>query len=369
MRTKTSKRKNQDDKVLKKTKEINKENVKLDENTQNSQSKFNNSQKNESITIMQQNTGNSGEDDNLKNTREEVSEILQNEAREVNLKTEEVPENETDVDNSTKENVENNKDVKNEKSYTNYEEDNLDDKEDKPNVKKEKSNSEKDNSKNEESGTFNSNDLIIKVQKEITEKSEAVLDINNPKISEYIKKPEINDEIPSRITREEGLLLCKNTDNLRNKASTLFYRALADMLPTNIDYKKTANLACQIEKYLYETGKLNDFKLVRSKYLNLKNKTNDLAERIYSGELTPERFIEMTIEEMKSESLKEEEARYAKKALYDSTMPKLEAETDIFQCSRCKQRKCSYRQLQTRSADEPMTTFVKCVCGHAWKFS
>lgn len=35
-----------------------------------------------------------------------------------------------------------------------------------------------------------------------------------------------------------------------------------------------------------------------------------------------------------------------------------EAETDAFQCGRCKQRKTRYRQAQTRSADEPMTTFV-----------
>jgi transcription elongation factor S-II len=32
-----------------------------------------------------------------------------------------------------------------------------------------------------------------------------------------------------------------------------------------------------------------------------------------------------------------------------------QAETEAFQCSRCKQRKCRYRQAQTRSADEPMT--------------
>ena len=33
----------------------------------------------------------------------------------------------------------------------------------------------------------------------------------------------------------------------------------------------------------------------------------------------------------------------------------VQAETDAFQCGRCKQRKCRYRQAQTRSADEPMT--------------
>ena len=30
--------------------------------------------------------------------------------------------------------------------------------------------------------------------------------------------------------------------------------------------------------------------------------------------------------------------------------------------------KCTYYQLQTRSADEPMTTFVTCInCGNRWK--
>jgi transcription elongation factor S-II len=40
----------------------------------------------------------------------------------------------------------------------------------------------------------------------------------------------------------------------------------------------------------------------------------------------------------------------------------------IFQCSRCKMRTTTYYQLQTRSADEPMTTFVTCLnCNKRWK--
>ena len=43
--------------------------------------------------------------------------------------------------------------------------------------------------------------------------------------------------------------------------------------------------------------------------------------------------------------------------------------TDEFTCMRCKKNKTSYYQLQTRSADEPMTTFVRCInCGNRWKF-
>ena len=49
--------------------------------------------------------------------------------------------------------------------------------------------------------------------------------------------------------------------------------------------------------------------------------------------------------------------------------PKIEASTDDFQCSKCKSKKCTFYQLQTRSADEPMTTFVTCLnCGNRWKF-
>jgi len=43
--------------------------------------------------------------------------------------------------------------------------------------------------------------------------------------------------------------------------------------------------------------------------------------------------------------------------------------TTIYTCGSCKKNKCSYYQLQTRSCDEPMTTFVTCLnCGNKWKF-
>ena len=45
------------------------------------------------------------------------------------------------------------------------------------------------------------------------------------------------------------------------------------------------------------------------------------------------------------------------------------ATTDIFQCKKCKKNRCTVHQMQTRSADEPMTTFVTCVvCNNTWKF-
>lgn len=41
----------------------------------------------------------------------------------------------------------------------------------------------------------------------------------------------------------------------------------------------------------------------------------------------------------------------------------------MFRCGKCKTYETTYYQLQTRSSDEPMTTFVSCVnCGNRWKF-
>jgi DNA-directed RNA polymerase subunit M/transcription elongation factor TFIIS len=48
---------------------------------------------------------------------------------------------------------------------------------------------------------------------------------------------------------------------------------------------------------------------------------------------------------------------------------KMDAEYEgILTCPKCKSKKTSYYQMQTRSADEPMTTYAQCQCGHRWKF-
>jgi len=45
------------------------------------------------------------------------------------------------------------------------------------------------------------------------------------------------------------------------------------------------------------------------------------------------------------------------------------SKTNLLTCGKCKKRDVTYNQMQTRSADEPMTTFCFCnICGHRWKF-
>lgn len=45
-----------------------------------------------------------------------------------------------------------------------------------------------------------------------------------------------------------------------------------------------------------------------------------------------------------------------------------EAYEGILTCPKCKGKKTTYYQMQTRSADEPATNFCSCACGHRWRF-
>ena len=104
---------------------------------------------------------------------------------------------------------------------------------------------------------------------------------------------------------------------------------------------------------------------LRSIYANLKHP--ELVERIMSKAVRPHEVAFMTHQDIIPEkwSLLLSDKKIREENIY---APKLEASTDGFTCRKCKSKECSYYQLQTRSADEPMTTFVTCIkCGTRWK--
>ena len=104
---------------------------------------------------------------------------------------------------------------------------------------------------------------------------------------------------------------------------------------------------------------------LRMIYNNLKNpKVLDL---IISKKIKPHKLAFMTHQEILPEKwiILIEDLKIKNQNKYT---PKVEASTDNFTCYKCKSKECSYYQLQTRSADEPMTTFVTCIkCGNRWK--
>lgn len=110
---------------------------------------------------------------------------------------------------------------------------------------------------------------------------------------------------------------------------------------------------------------------VRSLSLNFKDKNNpDLRARAIEGDITAHQLVRMSNEDLASDKRKREIEELQMQNLFKAKGAEAqEAETDAFQCGRCKQRKTRYYQMQTRSADEPMTTFVACIpCGNRWKF-
>ena len=104
---------------------------------------------------------------------------------------------------------------------------------------------------------------------------------------------------------------------------------------------------------------------LRTIVLNLNNKS--LLDSIASGEIKPHKVAFMTHQEMQPERWKE---LLIKKSIKDKNKfeNNIEAATDTFTCRKCKKNKCTYYQMQIRSADEPMTTFITCLeCDHRWK--
>uniref|UniRef100_A0ABK0LP25 Transcription elongation factor A3 n=1 Tax=Rattus norvegicus TaxID=10116 RepID=A0ABK0LP25_RAT len=110
---------------------------------------------------------------------------------------------------------------------------------------------------------------------------------------------------------------------------------------------------------------------VRSRISNLKDPRNPgLRRNVLSGTISPELIAKMTAEEMASDELRELRNAMTQEAIREHQMAKTGGTTtDLLRCSKCKKKNCTYNQVQTRSADEPMTTFVLCnECGNRWKF-
>ncbi|KAF8198324.1 transcription factor S-II, central domain-containing protein [Mycena galopus ATCC 62051] len=176
-----------------------------------------------------------------------------------------------------------------------------------------------------------------------------------------------------RTMKSDGVPSGFTGDKTRDKCIELVYDAIASDSGAPIAALLSKSQAIEAAVFADLGSTANPYPTkMRSLFVNLKDKNNPgLREAVACGDIPVERFVKMTSQEMASEERKKADEAIKQQNLHNALgAVEQEAETSAFQCSKCKQRKCRYRQAQTRSADEPMTTFVTCVnCNHRWKFS
>ena len=164
-----------------------------------------------------------------------------------------------------------------------------------------------------------------------------------------------------------------NIDDIR-----LYYRTKFSQI---LDLKKDNNIILNLENGLfsYVFSKIHNnssFKFTKE-YIKTGRKiisnitytpnSKTVKDNILNNIWEAENIAKMTHEELYPEFYSELKLKQQKKMI--KHIPIEEQPDGLIKCRKCKSMKTVYTQAQTRSADEPMTTFVTCLsCDGHFKF-
>jgi transcription elongation factor S-II len=153
----------------------------------------------------------------------------------------------------------------------------------------------------------------------------------------------LNDEIKSRIIEKsiynEMITLSKDKKINRNWDNKYF---------KSLYLSKIRSLCVNINTDSYLQNKSFKLKILNDE-IDIEN-----ISKLSPYDIFPENWEKLIQKKMEKDKLKYEN--------------KTEAMTDMFKCRKCGSRKCIYYEVQTRSADEPMTQFITCLtCKNNWK--
>lgn len=162
------------------------------------------------------------------------------------------------------------------------------------------------------------------------------------KIREYIHKLIEDESITSKIERSiynKTLEIAKEKDFDPSWANQMFrkcYISLSKSICVNLD---------------------------KSSYV----KNKKFVDLIKSGKINADKVGFMSPQEMFPEQWKVLMDDKFKRDAHMFEIDKSGA-TDQFLCRKCKKRECVFYEMQTRSADEPMSIFITCLnCGNKWR--
>ena len=181
------------------------------------------------------------------------------------------------------------------------------------------------------------------------------------------------------ITEKEKEILLEKKEKEPERISKILSDDWTDTLkkyPTVIE-KSIFNTSIKEarEKYIERSWLSTEFKWLYKKnymkvYSNIKiNKNADFVlGKIKYGLWEPDKIISMKPMELYPDIWENIIIKNARKMELLSRENNVQG-TSMFKCGKCKKNNCTYYQMQTRSADEPMTTFVFClVCHNTMKF-
>jgi transcription elongation factor S-II len=181
-------------------------------------------------------------------------------------------------------------------------------------------------------------------------------------VAKTVKTKNVFVECPIRSKVVQNLAECTSTEIAGELEAQILYNVVGYCKQNGID----VDWANRVFWNTYRSKAI-------SLYENLRTdgpvaNTENWAKKLLAQEVEPKAFVEMPAEELCPTRWKAalDKMIEAEILLYSKNV----SAAIYLYCSRCKKKsKCDYYQMQTRSADEPMTTFVTCLeCDREWKF-
>lgn len=100
-------------------------------------------------------------------------------------------------------------------------------------------------------------------------------------------------------------------------------------------------------------------------FKEIMTKNDYLLNSIKDKKIDPSKLCYMNQEDIEPDKYKQ----ILEKRELEEYRKNNQATSDAFKCKKCGERRCQVTQKQTRSGDEPATTYVECMeCGYMFKF-
>lgn len=196
------------------------------------------------------------------------------------------------------------------------------------------------------------------------EEEEAEVPVKKTRVKAAVVPQDVNMDTPQReLVRHRFIEIGLTQTLAKDMEQALLNRSIRECTDIGVDVGWSSPIFCNH----YRGRCLHIYENLKGKYGYVKNPT-EWKTRLLEGEITPVQLAEFSPMDLHSNRWKEQVEKQIEK---DKHLYENSGNASIYlYCSVCKKKsKCDYYQMQTRSADEPMTTFVTCLeCDKRWKF-